>query len=292
MSSNRLGKGLEALIRPEKEPKKKKTTKRSSANPGVTELLISDIRPNPNQPRREFDETALEELASSIKLKGVVTPITVRPVEKGFELIAGERRWRASKISKKREIPAYVINVKNDSEIMEIALIENVQRQDLNALEESEAYAVLNSKFGMSHNEIAKAVGKKRVTISNSLRLLKLPSEIRKSLRKGVITAGHARAILQGKTVNHMIKAWKKILNSDLSVRESEALFKKPVQPLKRKKKKIYSQQLKGIEDKLIEILGTKVKLKAGKNQGSIEISYYSDDDLERIIELIESIST
>ena len=292
MSSNRLGKGLEALIRPEKEPKKKKTTKRSSANPGVTEILISDIRPNPNQPRREFDETALEELASSIKLKGVVTPITVRPVEKGFELIAGERRWRASKISKKREIPAYVINVKNDSEIMEIALIENVQRQDLNALEESEAYAVLNSKFGMSHNEIAKAVGKKRVTISNSLRLLKLPSEIRKSLRKGVITAGHARAILQGKTVNHMIKAWKKILNSDLSVRESEALFKKPIQPLKRKKKKIYSQQVKGIEDKLIEILGTKVKLKAGKNQGSIEISYYSDDDLERIIELIESIST
>ncbi len=292
MSSNRLGKGLEALIRPEKEPKKKKTTKRSSANPGVTEILISDIRPNPNQPRREFDETALEELASSIKLKGVVTPITVRPVEKGFELIAGERRWRASKISKKRQIPAYVINVKNDSEIMEIALIENVQRQDLNALEESEAYAVLNSKFGMSHNEIAKAVGKKRVTISNSLRLLKLPSEIRKSLRKGVITAGHARAILQGKTVNHMIKAWKKILNSDLSVRESEALFKKPIQPLKRKKKKIYSQQVKGIEDKLIEILGTKVKLKAGKNQGCIEISYYSDDDLERIIELIESIST
>ena len=292
MSSNRLGKGLEALIRPEKESKKKKKLKKSSANPGVTEILINDIRPNPNQPRREFDETSLEELASSIKQKGVVTPITVRPVEKGFELIAGERRWRASKISKKRKIPAYVINVKNDAEIMEIALIENVQRQDLNALEESEAYAVLNSKFGMSHNEIAKAVGKKRVTISNSLRLLKLPSEIRSSLRKGVITAGHARAILQGKTVNQMMKAWEKILNSDLSVRDSEALFKSTVKPLKRKKKKIYSQQVKGIEDKLIEILGTKVKLKAGKNNGSIEISYYSDDDLERIIELIESIST
>ena len=291
MSNNRLGKGLEALIRPEKEPKKKRRIKRSSVNPGVSEILISDIRPNPNQPRREFDETTLEELASSIKLKGVVTPITVRPVGKGFELIAGERRWRASKISKKRKIPAYVINVKNDAEIMEIALIENIQRQDLNVLEESEAYAVLNSKFGMSHNQIAKAVGKKRVTISNSLRLLKLPSEIRSSLRKGVITAGHARAILQGKTVNQMIKAWKKILNSNLSVRDSEALFKSPVQPLKRKKKKIYSQQVKGIEDKLIEILGTKVKLKAGKNNGSIEISYYSDDDLERIIELFESIS-
>ena len=290
MSNNRLGKGLEALIRPEKkEPKKKK---RTSTNPGVTEILISDIRPNPNQPRREFDKATLEELASSIKLKGVVTPITVRRVKKGFELIAGERRWRASKISNKRKIPAYVINVKNDAEIMEIALIENIQRQDLNALEESEAYAVLNSKFGMSHNEIAKAVGKKRVTISNSLRLLKLPSEIRNSLRKGVITAGHARAILQGKTTNQMIKAWKKIIESNLSVRNSETLFKSAVQPLKRKKKKIYSQQIKSVEDKLIEILGTKVKLKAGKNKGSIEISYYSDDDLERIIELIESIST
>ena len=293
MSNNRLGKGLEALIRPEKkEPKKKKRTKRTSTSPGVTEILISDIRPNPNQPRREFDKTTLKELASSIKLKGVVTPITVRRVEKGFELIAGERRWRASKISNKRKIPAYVINVKNDSEIMEIALIENLQRQDLNALEESEAYAVLNSKFSMSHNEIAKAVGKKRVTISNSLRLLKLPSEIRSSLRKGVITAGHARAILQGKTTNQMIKAWKKIIESNLSVRNSETLFKSAVQPLKRKKKKIYSQQVKSVEDKLIEILGTKVKLKAGKNKGSIEISYYSDDDLERIIELIESIST
>ncbi len=293
MSNNRLGKGLEALIRPEKkEPKKKKRTKRTSTSPGVTEILISDIRPNPNQPRREFDKSTLKELASSIKLKGVVTPITVRRVEKGFELIAGERRWRASKISNKRKIPAYVINVKNDAEIMEIALIENIQRQDLNALEESEAYAVLNSKFSMSHNEIAKAVGKKRVTISNSLRLLKLPSEIRSSLRKGVITAGHARAILQGKTTNQMIKAWKKIIESNLSVRNSETLFKSAVQPLKRKKKKIYSQQVKSVEDKLIEILGTKVKLKAGKNKGSIEISYYSDDDLERIIELIESIST
>ena len=289
MSNNRLGKGLNALIRPEKkEPKKKK---RTTTNPGVTEILIRDIRPNPNQPRREFDKATLEELASSIKLKGVVTPITVRRVEKGFELIAGERRWRASKISNKRKIPAYVINVKNDAEIMEIALIENIQRQDLNALEESEAYAVLNSKFGMSHNEIAKAVGKKRVTISNSLRLSKLPSEIRNSLRKGVITAGHARAILQGKTTNQMIKAWKKIIESNLSVRNSETLFKSAVQPLKRKKKKIYSQQVKSVEDKLIEILGTKVKLKAGKNKGSIEISYYSDDDLERIIELIESIS-
>ena len=290
MSSNRLGKGLGALIRPEKESKKK-PSKKSIDKPGVMEVRVKDIHPNPNQPRREFDQNALEELANSIKLKGVVTPVTVRATERGYELIAGERRWRASKISRKQKIPAYVINVKNDAEIMEIALIENVQREDLNPLEESEAYAVLNSKFGMSHNEIAMAVGKKRVTISNSLRLLKLPTEIRRSLRKGIISAGHARAILQGKTLSQMMNAWKKIIDNGLSVRDAEALFKRSTAIKKNKTARSFSPQVKAIEDQLIEILGTKVKLKAGKDGGSIEISYYSNDDLDRIIDLIETVS-
>ena len=290
MSSNRLGKGLGALIRPEKESKKR-PSKKSIDKPGVMEVRVKDIHPNPNQPRREFDQNALEELANSIKLKGVVTPVTVRVTEKGYELIAGERRWRASKISRKQKIPAYVINVKNDAEIMEIALIENVQREDLNPLEESEAYAVLNSKFGMSHSEIAMAVGKKRVSISNSLRLLKLPTEIRKSLRKGIISAGHARAILQGKTLSQMMNAWKKIIDNGLSVRGAEALFKKSTAIKKNKTVRSFSPQVKAIEDQLIEILGTKVKLKAGKDGGSIEISYYSNDDLDRIIDLIETVS-
>jgi len=289
VSVNRLGKGLEALIRPEKEKKKQTTAKNSKKKPGVTEIAVNEIRPNPNQPRRDFDPLALEELANSIKQKGVVTPITVRKVDSGYEIIAGERRWKASKISRKRRIPAYVINVKNDAEIMEISLIENIQREDLNALEESEAYAVLNSKYGMSHNAIAKAVGKKRVTISNSLRLLKLPTEIRKSLRKGDISAGHARAILQGKTVSEMIKAWKKIIDDDLSVRSAESLFKKQVHSKKKKKVKGTAPQIMAIENNLIEIFGTKVKLKQGKKGGSIEISYYSNEDLDRIIELIES---
>ncbi len=290
MSSNRLGKGLGALIRPEKESKKK-PSKKSIDKPGIMEVRVKDIHPNPNQPRREFDQNALEELANSIKLKGVVTPVTVRATERGYELIAGERRWRASKISRKQKIPAYVINVKNDAEIMEIALIENVQREDLNPLEESEAYAVLNSKFGMSHNEIAMAVGKKRVTISNSLRLLKLPTEIRRSLRKGIISAGHARAILQGKTLSQMMNAWKKIIDNGLSVRDAEALFKRSTAIKKNKTVRSFSPQVKAIEDQLIEILGTKVKLKAGKDGGSIEISYYSNDDLDRIIDLIETVS-
>ena len=290
MSNNRLGKGLGALIRPEKESKKK-PSKKSIDKPGVMEVRVRDIHPNPNQPRREFDQNALEELANSIKLKGVVTPVTVRATKEGYELIAGERRWRASKISRKQKIPAYVINVKNDAEIMEIALIENVQREDLNPLEESEAYAVLNSKFGMSHSEIAMAVGKKRVSISNSLRLLKLPTEIRRSLRKGIISAGHARAILQGKTLSQMMNAWKKIIDNGLSVRGAEASFKKSTAIKKNKTVKSFSPQVKAIEDQLIEILGTKVKLKAGKDGGSIEIYYYSNDDLDRIMELIETVS-
>ena len=290
MSSNRLGKGLGALIRPDKESKRK-SSKKSIDKPGVMEVRVKDIHPNPNQPRREFDQNALEELANSIKLKGVVTPVTVRATERGYELIAGERRWRASKISRKQKIPAYVINVKNDAEIMEIALIENVQREDLNPLEESEAYAVLNSKFGMSHSEIAMAVGKKRVSISNSLRLLKLPTEIRRSLRKGIISAGHARAILQGKTLSQMMNAWKKIIDNGLSVRDAEALFKRSTAIKKNKTVRSFSPQVKAIEDQLIEILGTKVKLKAGKDGGSIEISYYSNDDLDRIIDLIETVS-
>ena len=293
MSVNRLGKGLEALIRPEAEQKKKPAKKPTIAKPGVTEIPLKDIRPNPNQPRRDFDESALEELAASIKEKGIVTPVTVREVEGGYELVAGERRWRASKKCKLKTIPAYVIAVKDDAEMMEIALIENIQREDLNSLEESEAYAVLNSKFEMSHEAIAKAVGKKRVTISNSLRLLKLPPDIRKSLRKGDISAGHARAILQAKTGPAMHKIWKAILKQDLSVRGAEALVKAATEPPKKKKiiftKK--SPQVQALENQLIEVLGTKVELKPRKKGGSIEISYFSDDDLERILDLINSIS-
>jgi ParB family chromosome partitioning protein len=151
VSVNRLGKGLEALIRPKKDQKKKPSKKPVAAKPGITEIPLKDIRPNPNQPRRYFDESALDELAASIKEKGVVTPVTVREVDSGYELVAGERRWRASKKSRKKTIPAYVIAVKDDAEMLEMALIENIQREDLNPLEESDAYAVLNSKFDMSH---------------------------------------------------------------------------------------------------------------------------------------------
>ena len=292
MSENRLGKGLEALIRPEKEKKKKVVKSSTSLMPGVTEILLKEIYPNPNQPRKDFDQSSLEELAMSIRQKGVITPITVRATNSGYELIAGERRWRASKTLRKKRIPAYIIKVKDDADILEISLIENIQREDLNALEEAEAYAVLNSKFEMSHDSIAKAVGKKRVTISNSLRLLKLPPEVRRSLRKGDITAVHCRAILQGKTIPKMMKVWNTIMEKNLSVRAAESLIKqtRKVQQNKKINQRLKSPQISALENELIEILGTKVKLRPSKEGGSIEISYFSDDDLERIIDLLNNI--
>ena len=293
MSVKRLGKGLGALIRPEGEQREKSPAKTKEIKNKGIEISLKSIKPNPNQPRREFDDFALEELAASIKAKGVITPVTVREFEGGYELVAGERRWRASKKLRKKTIPAYVIEVKNDAEIMEMALIENIQREALNPLEESEAYAVLNSKFDMSHESIAQSVGKKRTTVSNALRLLKLPSDIRKSLRKGQISSGHARAILQAKTSLVMNKIWKVIIDKNLSVRAAEALVKVQKNGLKRKKVKINKKSLNliAIENQLIEILGTKVKLKKGKKGGSLEISFFSNDDLERILELLNSIS-
>ena len=292
MSVKRLGKGLEALIRPQDEIKKDNKEKTKDSGPGVNAIPIKDIKPNPNQPRRDFNQDAIKELINSIKAKGVVTPITVRKKDLHYEIIAGERRWRASKKAKKRTIPAYVLNVKRDSEILELALIENIQRQDLNPLEEANAFAVLSSEFGMSHQKIAEAVGKKRTTISNSLRLLKLPPDIRKSLRKNEISSGHARAILQCKTIKQMNALWRKITQNNLSVRSAEETFKQSKKQSLRKKVLAVnkSSDYRTIENELIEILGTKVKLKSSKTGGIIKISYFSKDDLERIIDLISTI--
>ena len=285
MSSKRLGRGIEALINSELNDKSKNPN-----SPGVSYINLSNIKPNPDQPRRDFNNTSLAELSKSIKEKGVITPITVRESNKGYEIIAGERRWRAAKKAKLKSIPAYILNIGDEAEMMEVALIENIQREDLNPIEEAEGYAVLNSKYSLSHDGIAKTIGKKRTTISNALRLLKLPPEIRKSIRSGEITAGHGRAILQKKSLAAMKNLWKKIVNESLSVRAAES-FVKP----KSKKKKIKSvivpkAPIRAIENQLIEIFGTKVKLKPAQIGGSIEIIYFSDDDLERIIDLLQSL--
>ena len=287
MSVKRLGKGLGALIRPEQNTMKK-TSQQSGS---LMNIELKDIAPNPNQPRKTFNESSIDELTDSIKEKGLITPITVRQVGDGYELVAGERRWRALKKANVQTVPAYVKNIENESEFIEMALIENIQREDLNPVEESEAFEILNSKYGMAHESIAKAVGKKRVTISNSLRLLKLPSEIRNSLKIGEISAGHAKALLQAKSNLIMHRIWKRVVSRGLTVRQTEMEAKNSNIVKNNKRKNINNKihQIKSIEDQLIEILGARVKLKPSKKGGKIEISYFSNDDLDRIIDIIET---
>ena len=288
MATKRLGKGLEALIRSDNSSNEEKVK-----HTGITKILLSKIKTNPYQPRKEFDKKSLEDLALSIKQKGVISPITVREEKNNYILIAGERRYRASKSIKLKEIPAYVIDVKNDSDMMQIALIENIQRENLNPMEESEAYALLQNQFKLSQNDIAKSVGKNRSTIANSLRLLQLPLEIRKSLKKNKITAGHARAILSMATKSGMLKLWKMIINDGLSVRAAEKIAKgsTKIKSNRTKKFKLKSKSIRSLEDELISILGTKVHLNAkGNKSGSITIEYFDNDDFERILELLRNI--
>tara|TARA_B100001123_G_scaffold334907_1_gene378351 strand:+ start:60 stop:923 length:864 start_codon:yes stop_codon:yes gene_type:complete len=286
MATQRLGKGLDALIRPQKEGDALPT--------GVRTIPISKIKRNPHQPRKHFDSKSLDELSASIKEKGVVTPITVRFLNNQYILIAGERRLRASKLANKKEIPAYVLEVIEESDMMEVALIENIQRENLNPIEESEAYALLQSKFNLSQNEIAKTVGKNRSTITNSVRLLQLPTDIKKSLRNNQISAGHGRAILAMKTKQEMLKLWQIIVKHNLSVRGAERLSKeknKPISKTKKRKSKPKNRLVTQLEDELISILGTKVQLHhKGEKGGSIQVNYFSNDDLERILDLIRSI--
>lgn len=286
MSTRRLGRGLEALIRPPE--------KQDIMPAGVTRIPLSQIKKNPRQPRKYFDEKKLDELAASIREKGVITPITVRIEGDNFILIAGERRIRASKLAHLDNIPAYVIEVTGEAEMMEVALIENIQRENLNPLEESEAYAVLQGQFNLSQTAIATSVGKSRVTITNSLRLLRLPPQIKNSIRNGEISAGHGRAILAMKTSPAMGKLWRKILAGKLSVRAAEELVKSGAETDAHNKPKKSSPQnsaLRQIENELITILGTKVRLHhKGENGGSIVVEYYSNDDLERILDLLRNL--
>lgn len=276
MATKRLGRGLAALIHASEE---------LPVTAGVSPLPLDQITVNPHQPRQDFDSQSLEELADSIREKGVLTPVTVRQEGDGYVLLAGERRWRASRMAKLDQIPAYVIEVTGEAEMMEVALIENIQRQNLNPLEEAEAYAVLRGKFNLSQAAIAKAVGKKRVTISNALRLLRLPPEIKQSLRRGEISAGHGRAILAMKTSPGMLRLWRRIRRQALSVRAAERAvqdsFKTRPKPAPR------DSRLRVIEDELIELLGTKVRLKPKGQGGTILVEYYSPEDLERLLDLL-----
>ena len=286
MATKRLGKGLEALIQG--------TSNKPPSESGVMPIPINNIVTNPLQPRKDgLDKKSLQELIASIRKKGVITPITVKKDNDQFILIAGERRVRASKHAGLKEIPGYIVSISDESELMEIALIENIQRENLDPIDEAEGFAVLQSKYNHSQDSIAKAVGKKRVTVSNALRLLKLPRNIINSLRSQTISAGHGRAILMMKTSRGMNRLFDLIVSKNLSVRAAEAIAKgKSTKKVSVTSKKIRksSSPLKMIEDELITILGTKVEIHHSKKGGDIEIHFFSDDDFDRILDLLRSI--
>ena len=288
MATKRLGRGINALIR--------ETTDESAQTNPIFHVSLKLVSPNPHQPRQKFDEKSLKELAESIREKGIIQPITVRTRDKGYELIAGERRLRAAKLAGLTEVPTHVLEIEDDVEMMEMALIENIQRENLNVVEEAEAYAMLNSNYKLSHTAIAKAVGKSRANISNMLRLLKLPAEVIESLRKNEISAGHARALLGLKKTSQMLLLWKRIVERQESVRTVEELVtqmrngKAPVKKRPKKLKFTKSADIRKLENDLISIFGTKVSITPKRKGGTIEISYFSGYDLERLLELFSEI--
>lgn len=248
---------------------------------------IMEISPNKTQPRKSFDEASLKELSDSIREKGVIEPLIVRRSIDGYELVAGERRWRASRMAGLEEVPAVIIEA-TDEESLELAIIENIQREDLNAVEEAEAYRSLMG-FGLSQEEVAKKVGKDRATVANYLRLLKLPPEVKAEIVKGSITMGHARALLSIEGHAAQTELCRTIIAKGLSVREAEALVNRSGKPPgKAAGRDAYQSP---IEDELRGIFGTKVSFKEKKGRGSVEISFYSADERERIIDLLRSIA-
>ncbi len=280
-----LGKGLSALI-----PQKGKSVANASSKE-ILDLEISSIIPNEYQPRRIFKDNALNDLVSSIKEKGVIQPIIVRKsTNSSYELIAGERRWRASQIAGLTNIPALVMEAA-PVEALELALIENIQREDLNPLETAEAFQRLISEFDLTHDDMSKKVGKDRATVSNYLRILKLPTEVKKWVADGSLTMGHAKAILQVEDQRRQIQIAKKIIDSGLSVRETEALCRKTPSAGTPLAATIVSKdpQIASLEEKLMHSLGTKVNLKhkSNKKGGKVEIEYYSLEELDRLLDIL-----
>ena len=301
-----LGKGLDALIPnkaggPSKEPAKKtrsavvekdKPTEKDS--PAAERLVkISSVEPNLNQPRRHFDEDALLELSESIKQYGVLQPLLVSDKKDYFEIIAGERRWRAAKMAGLKEVPV-VVKEFTDQEIVEISLIENIQREDLNPIEEAMAYKRLMEEFHLKQDEIADRVAKSRTAVTNSMRLLKLSSKVQEMVIADMISAGHARALLGISDEALQETTAMKVFDEKLSVRETEKLVKNLVSPAKKVKTERNTAEdaiYESLEEKMKGIMGTKVSIQRKKNnKGKIEIEYYSRDELERIIDLFESI--
>jgi len=279
MSKKGLGKGLGALI---------STANEETQSSGVIELKINEIEPNVGQPRKKFDDEKLMQLSESIKEHGIVQPIIVRKEENTYKIVAGERRWRAARLAGLTTVPVIVKELTN-RQVMEMALIENIQREDLNPIEEAEAYERLLNEYNMTQEELSKSIGKNRSTIANIIRLLALGDKVKEYLINGEITSGHARALLALDDKELQERVCMEIIEKSLSVRETENLVKR-IQKGEEKERKVKNEDenIQKIEYDLEKILGTKVKLFNKNKKGKIMIEYYSNDELERILELFK----
>ncbi len=290
-----LGRGLNALI--PKNPRMEVSIRDTSIGRDTGEIGIianidiSRIQPNPFQPRTDFDQESLIELTHSIQEKGIIQPITVRRLENKYQLISGERRLRAAQNARLRQIPAYIISVKTDEEMLELALIENIQREYLNPMEIAIAYQRLMDECKLSQEEIAKRVGQDRSTVTNFIRLLKLPQKIQEGLRKEKISMGHARALIAVPNERMQIRLYERTIDNGLSVRKVEDIVRASQQPKKksaqRKGENGTPANIQSMEEKLRHVLGTKVKVRPrDQSRGEIIIEYYSLDDFDRLIDL------
>jgi len=293
-----LGKGLSALIRPaviERSEVEIKEAKVPAADRSIADIDISKIRPNPFQPRADFDQQALDELKESIKQKGIIQPVTVRQAKDGkYDLISGERRIRASTEIGLKTIPAYTIEVKNDEEMLELALIENLQREHLNPIEIAISYQRLMHDVGLTAEDVAKKISKDRTTVVNFLRLLKLPRIIQDAVRTEKLTMGHARALVSLPDEQIQLRIFERVIKKDLNVRQVEKIVRdlgKKVDKKTHNLAKSPGTVEESIADKMQQILATKVKVNLHEgSRGEIVIEFYSNDDLGRLFDLISSI--
>ena len=293
-----LGKGLDSLIPDNKSiksvtpDKSAEAKKEAEEKAGVQMMKINEVEPNRDQPRKNFDEDALLELSDSIKQFGVLQPLLVRKRKDYYEIIAGERRWRAAKIAGVKEVPV-IVKEYTDQEILEIGLIENIQRENLNPIEEAIAFKRLLEEFNLKQDEVAERVSKSRTAVTNSTRLLKLSDKVQQMIIDDMISTGHARALLAIDDPELQYTLANKIFDEKLSVRETEKLVKEIKNPKKPKEKKVMENAFiyQDLEEKMKGVFGTKVSIASkGKGKGKIEIEYYSDDELEHLFDMMMSI--
>jgi ParB family transcriptional regulator, chromosome partitioning protein len=282
MNKKGLGKGLSALIGSEEQD--------NHVGKSIIQLKINDIEPNMNQPRKTMNDQKLEELSESIKHHGIVQPIIVTNQDGVYRIVAGERRWRAARLAGLTEVPVIVKDLTN-KEVMEVALIENIQREDLNVVEEAEAYERLIKEHQITHDDLSVIIGKSRPTITNTLRLLSLSDDVKRMLASGDLSGGHARTLLAIQDSDVQKRVAIQIIQNNLSVRETENLVKGVVVGKRRKRSSLVNHDYEYLASDLQTLFGTKVKILEGNNnKGKITIEYYSNDDLDRIVNMVNSI--